>query len=168
MTVAGIAIVGPDAGNYSLASTTAATIANIMPRSLTVTPTGVNKVYDGTSAATVSFADNRIAGDSFTDASASATFTDKNAGTGKIVTVSGIAITGGNAGNYSLANTTAATTANISPRSLTVSATGVNNVYEGPPPPPSLSPTTASRATASPMPTPPPPSPTRTSAMASR
>ena len=131
VTVAGIAIVGPDAGNYSLASTTAATIANIMPRSLTVTPTGVNKVYDGTSAATVSFADNRIAGDSFTDASASATFTDKNAGTGKIVTVSGIAITGSDAGNYSLANTTAATTANISPRSLTVSATGVNNVYDG-------------------------------------
>ena len=38
----------------------------------------------------------------------SATFADKNVGTGKAVTVSGIAITGGgDAGNYTLANTTA-------------------------------------------------------------
>ena len=129
--VAGIAITGPDAGNYSLASTAAAATANITPLALTVSATGVNKVYDGTAAATVTLADNRIAGDSFTDAGASATFTDKNAGTGKIVTVSGIIITGGDAGNYSLATTTAAATANITPRSLTVSATGGNKVYDG-------------------------------------
>ena len=64
-------------------STTATTTANITPRSLTVTATGVNKVYDGTAAGTVTLTDNRVAGDSFTDADTAATFTDKNVGNGK-------------------------------------------------------------------------------------
>ena len=34
---------------------------------LTVSATGVNKVYDGTTAATVTLTDNRVAGDVFTD-----------------------------------------------------------------------------------------------------
>ena len=131
VTVAGIAITGPDAGNYSLASTAATTTANVTPRSLTVSATGINKVYDGTTAATVTLADNRIAGDVFTDADASASFADKNVGSAKAVTVAGITIAGADAGNYSLASTTATTTANITPLSLTVSATGVNKVYDG-------------------------------------
>ena len=116
VTVAGITITGTDAGNYSLASTTATTTADITPRALTVSATGVNKVYDGTTTATVTLTDNRVAGDVFTDADTSATFADKNVGTGKTVTVAGITITGTDAGNYTLANTTATTTANITPR----------------------------------------------------
>ena len=54
----------------------------------------------------------------------------KNVGTGKTVTVSGISISGTDAGNYTF-NTTATTTANITARGLTVSATGVNKVYDG-------------------------------------
>ena len=131
VTVAGITITGPDAGNYTLANTTATTTANITPQMLTVSATGVNKVYDGTTAATVILTDNRVAGDSLTDADSSATFTDKNAGTGKAVKVAGITITGPDAANYSLANTTATTTAIITPRLLTVSATGANKVYDG-------------------------------------
>ena len=131
VAVAGITITGPDAGNYSLASTTATTTANITPMALTVSATGVDKVYDGTTADSVTLTDNRVAGDALNDADTSAAFTDKNAGNGKVVAVSGIAITGPDAGNYSLTSTTASTTANITPRTLTVSATGINKVYDG-------------------------------------
>ena len=50
--MSGISISGADAANYA-ANTTTTTTANITTRSLTVTATGVNKVYDGTTAATV-------------------------------------------------------------------------------------------------------------------
>src|SRR5207302_1632205 len=86
--------------------------------------------YDGTTAATVTLSDNRLSGDVFTDSYTSATFDTKNVGTGKPVSVSGIAITGADAGNYTV-NATASTTADITARALTVSATGVNKVYDG-------------------------------------
>jgi hypothetical protein len=131
VTVSGISISGTDAGNYTLASTTATTTANITSRSLTVTATGVNKVYDGTATATVTLADNRVAGDSLTDNFTSASFADKNVGLNKTVSVSGISISGTDAGNYSLSNTTATTTANITARALHVTAAGGNKVYDG-------------------------------------
>ena len=56
-----------------------------------VTATGVNKVYDGTTAALVILGDDRVSGDVLT-VSYSATFADKNVGTGKPVSVSGIVI----------------------------------------------------------------------------
>ena len=57
-------------------------------------------------------------------------FADKNVGTGKTVSVTGITISGTDASNYSF-NTTASTTADITAAALTVSATGVNKVYNG-------------------------------------
>src|SRR5439155_24888139 len=108
----------------------AATTADITARALTVSAAGVNKVYDGTTDATATLSDDRVAGDLLTDASTAASFADKNVGTAKTVSVTGISITGPDAGNYS-ANTTASTTADISARALTVSAAGVNKVYDG-------------------------------------
>ena len=125
VSVIGISISGSDASNYSLANTTTTTTANITARPLTVSATGENKVYDGTTTATVTLSDNRIAGDVFTDSYTAATFADKNVGTGKTVSVSGISISGTDAGNYTF-NTTATTTADITQRSLTVTASGVN------------------------------------------
>src|SRR5437899_7492051 len=81
-------------------------------------------------AATVSLSDNRVSGDVFSDSYTAASFADKNVGTGKTVSVSGILISGTDAGNYTF-NTTASTTANITVRALTVSATGVNKTYDG-------------------------------------
>src|SRR5439155_24493411 len=90
----------------------------------------VNKTYDGASSATVTLSDNRVASDSLSTSYGSAGFADKNIGTAKSVSVSGIAISGTDAANYT-ANSTASTTANITARTLTVSATGVNRVYDG-------------------------------------
>src|SRR5207253_10236179 len=90
VSVSGIATSGLDAGNYSLNSTSASTTANVSPRSLTVSATGVSKVYDGTTTATVTLADDRVPGDLLTDSYASASFGDKNVANGKPVSVSGI------------------------------------------------------------------------------
>ena len=66
----------------------------------------MNKVYDGTTAAIVTLFDDRVSGDSLSVTNSTADFSDKNVGTGKTVTVLGIAISGTDAGNYTF-NTTA-------------------------------------------------------------
>ncbi|MBI1761329.1 MAG: hypothetical protein HYR56_07835 [Acidobacteria bacterium] len=129
VSVSGISISGMDAGNYTFNST-AATTANITARGLTVTATASNKVYDGNTTASVALADNRVSGDTFTINIGSATFDTKNVGIGKTVTVSGITLSGADAGNYS-ANTSTTTTANITPLALTGSITADNKVYDG-------------------------------------
>src|SRR6185369_10405927 len=108
ISVSGVSISGADAGNYTFNSTTTTT-ANITARSLTVTATGVNKVYDGKTSASVTLSDDRVAGDTLTDSFVTATFTNKNVGTGKTVAVSGVSISGADAGNYTF-NSTATTT----------------------------------------------------------
>ena len=126
----GLSLTGANAANYALASTSATNTANITKATLTVGATGVNRVYDGTTNATVTLSDNRIAGDALTTSYTNAGFADKNVGTGKTVNVIGIAVTGTDSGNYT-ANTTASTTANVTKATLIVSATGVDKVYDG-------------------------------------
>jgi filamentous hemagglutinin family protein len=129
VTIGGVVLAGADAGNYTLiAGGPTTSSANITPRPLAVTATGISKVYDTTAAATVTLADNRVAGDSLTLGS-TAVFLDKNAGIGKYVAVSNIILGGTDAGNYS-ANGSASTFADITKAALLVSATGVNKVYD--------------------------------------
>ncbi|MEO6015844.1 MAG: YDG domain-containing protein, partial [Polaromonas sp.] len=82
-----------------------------------------NRVYDGTTTAAVSLADNRVAGDVLTASNTAASFADKNVGTGKTVSVSGIGISGTDASNYT-ANTSTTTAANISRASI-ANVTGI-------------------------------------------
>ncbi len=100
----------------------------IQPKALTVTATGNNKIYDATASATVNLSSNVLADDVVTLAYTSATFGDENVGNNKTVTVNGITLSGTSAANYTF-NTAASTTANITPFSLTVSATANNKVY---------------------------------------
>jgi hypothetical protein len=118
VSATGLALAGAEAANYTV-NAAASTTAEITARPLVVTATGVNRVYDGTTAATATLADNRVTGDVLTAGYGSATFGDKNVGTGKSVSVSAIAITGADAGNYT-ANATASTAADITPRPITV------------------------------------------------
>src|SRR5207249_1639074 len=121
----GLNLSGADAANYQLPSTTASTTANITARALVVSAAGVNKVYDGATNATVTLSDNRVSGDSLSTIYTSASFADKSVATGKPVNVSAISISGTDATNYT-ANSTTSTTADITARALTVSATGIN------------------------------------------
>src|SRR5439155_7198773 len=128
--VSGISISGTDAANYT-ANTTASTTADITARALTVSAAGVNRAYDGTTDATVTLSDNRVAGDSLSSSYTGASFANKNAGTAKTVTVNGITISGTDAANYT-ANTTTTTTANITAKALTVTGITANDkVYSG-------------------------------------
>ncbi|SIR91323.1 hypothetical protein SAMN05880566_1431, partial [Janthinobacterium sp. TND4EL3] len=119
VTISGLGLGGADAANYVLASSQASTTADITPAALTVSASGVNKVYDATTNAAVTLRDNRIGNDQLSIASSGASFSDKNAGVGKTVTVAGIRLGGADAGNY-VVNTTASTTATISQAALTV------------------------------------------------
>ena len=130
VTVTGIALDGQDAGNYYLSSTVAGATANIERRVLHATASGVNRTYDGGTGATVTFSDDRVAGD-LIDYSASASFADKMAGDAKVVTVTGIGAGGQDGANYTLASTDGSTTADIARRALTISASAQNKTYDG-------------------------------------
>ena len=81
--------------------------------------TAANKVYDGTTAATATCSLTGVVGSDVVTCSGTATFDTASVGTGKTVTVTGITLSGAAAGNYTLASTTATTTANITAVTLT-------------------------------------------------
>ena len=96
--------------NYAITYNTGAMV--ISPRALTISATGVNKLFDGSAAATVTLSDNRVAGDVLTTDYTAAEFPDSSLGSGRLVTVTGITLSNADAGNYSF-NTSALTTADI-------------------------------------------------------
>ncbi|KHA75664.1 hypothetical protein NC77_28200 [Janthinobacterium lividum] len=130
VNVTDVALSGGDAGNYVLGSNAGSTTADIAVRTLNVSFNGVNKTYDGTTGAQVHFGDDRIQGDALTVAG-NAAFGNKNAGAGKAVNVTDVALSGGDAGNYVLGSNAGSTTADIAARTLNVSFNGVNKTYDG-------------------------------------
>ncbi len=115
-------------GNYAINYKTAD--FTITPRPLTVTATAKDKVYDGNTTAQVTLTDNRVPNDEISVLFTSAAFADKNAGTGKTVTVNGLSIMG-IPGNYSLAGPAVTTTADITPKPVTGSFTAASKTYDG-------------------------------------
>jgi filamentous hemagglutinin family protein len=92
---------------FSLAGVGAATTWNVTPKPLTLTGSTVaNKVYDGNANATLSNVGTLtgvLAGDAAQvslNAGATATFADKHVGTGKLVTVGNLTLSGMAASNY--------------------------------------------------------------------
>ena len=129
VTVNGLSISGTSAANY-MHNVSATTIADINVKALTITATAQNKAYDGNNNAIVNLSDNRVSGDQLETSYASASFNNKNVGTAKAVSVTGIRVNGTDASNYTI-NTSAATTGNITPKTLTVNASGNHKVYDG-------------------------------------
>src|SRR5262249_24821590 len=119
------------AGNDNYNGASGTSTIDITPRTLHVSATGVNKVYDGTTAAAVTLSDDRVAGDTETVTYTTALCDTRDVGTGKTVTVGGISIFGFAAANYHLVNTTATTNADITPLPLTGSITAASKVYDG-------------------------------------
>ena len=122
---------GNNGANYSV-TLAGSSVATITPRTLHVTATASNRVYDAGLDAQVSLADDRVAGDLLTLSDSGATFLDKNAGTGKTVLVSGIGKAGGDSANYVLASNAATTSADIARADLVVSGvTAEARAYDG-------------------------------------
>ena len=86
-------------------------------------------MYDGTTDATVTVSDDRVSGDVLSIAQTAA-FADKNVGSGKTISLSGVNLTGTDAANYNLITPTNLT-ADITARSLTVTADASDKVYDG-------------------------------------
>lgn len=129
VTASGIALSGADAGNYTV-NASATALADIVARAITATLAANGKVYDGTIAATGTLSlGGVLAGDSV-NVSGSYAFADRNAGTGKAVTASGITLGGADAGNYSV-NTTATGLADILARAITATLAANGRVYDG-------------------------------------
>jgi len=135
VTVSNISASGSMAGNYKLSNSSTTAYATVTAKNITVAAAGSNKVYDGTTADVVTLSSNGVvSGDTVNFASNSALFSDKNVGVGKVVTVSGISLTGTDAKNYSYnANTVTSGSgnANITAKSIAVTAIGSNKVYDG-------------------------------------
>jgi hypothetical protein len=120
VTVIGLTLGGAQATNYELVDPTNVT-ANITPAGLTISGVTVaDKVYDGTTIATLigtaGLSGPMVSNDdvSLVTSNATAFFADANAGTNKPVTVTGYTLTGADAGNYTLAQP-AGLTASILP-----------------------------------------------------
>jgi filamentous hemagglutinin family protein len=131
--VTGLTLIGADAGNYRR-SITVNTTATITPATLTVNGlTAASKVYDATTAATLSGTPSvtPLGSDNvFLAGTAAGNFADKNVGTAKPVSVSGLIPAGPDGHNYVLA-APAGLTADITPATLLVTGLTANNkVYD--------------------------------------
>ena len=135
VTVTGLSLSGTSAGNYSLTQPT--TTANIAAQALTVTGiTANNKTYDGTPSATLNTSGASlvgvVSGDTVTlnTSGAVGTFAQAGVGSNITVTVTGLALSGASAANYTLTQPTAA--ASITAKALTVTGITANNkTYDG-------------------------------------
>ena len=133
VTVSGYTLSGTYAGNYSLSQPTGLT-ASITPASIVVNGVAAsNKVYDGTTSATLTGTPtvSALGSDSLTVAGGVGSFADKSVGIAKSVTVSGYTLSGADAGNYTLMQPSGLS-ANISSLGLTITGvTASNKVYDG-------------------------------------
>jgi hypothetical protein len=134
VTLSGLALGGTDGGNYTAVPSSALT-ADITPAVLAISGvTANNKVYDATTAATLGGTATAAAfGSDVVGVGGTpvATFSSKNVGTGKAVAVSGYALTGADAANYSVAQP-AGLTADVTPATLLISGvTAASKVYDG-------------------------------------
>ena len=125
VTLASLNITGTDAANYRISNQ--ATTADITPATVTLSSaTADDKIYDGAVSATISTYDSLtgvIGSDavSLDPSSVTASFDTKNVGTGKTVTLNGLAITGARSANYTISSSMT-TTADVTPLALTIGA----------------------------------------------
>ena len=133
VTGTGFVLSGADAANYSLASSTLSTTADITELAVTGHFTAADKVYDGNVGATINgrSVSGEVAGDDVVLTGGSATFGSKNVGQDKTVTGTGFVLSGADAANYSLASSTLSTTADITELAVTGHFTAADKVYDG-------------------------------------
>jgi len=128
LTPAGIVNDGNNGNNYYVTFVT--TAGTITPATATVSAIGNNKVYDGTTDATVTLNVTGAVGTDVLTATDTAAFENKNVGNVIPVDVTGITISGsGVTANDYTYNTTANTTADITTAPLTITANNATKTY---------------------------------------
>ncbi|NDB95957.1 MAG: filamentous hemagglutinin, partial [Verrucomicrobia bacterium] len=137
VTVTGLSLGGADASKYTLAQPTDVK-AQIDPAPVTVTGmAATGRVYNGAADRSVALTGGTLngvlTGDSaavsLNQAGLSAWYADGNVGTGKAVTITGLALSGAKAGNYSIIQPTSVT-GDITAKTISVTGVAVaNKVY---------------------------------------
>lgn len=145
-----IHLAGADQDDYELTSDEATSVASVWARVLTGSFTAVDKVYDGTTTASVvpptgTSLDRVVAGDDVSLVVTGARFADKAAALDKTVTAD-LSLGGLDRANYQLVSSSATSTADITPRPLTGSFTVTDKVWDG-----TRSATIATRSLATPV-----------------
>ena len=104
----------------------------IKPATLTANVTASDKIYDGTVTAPANITFSGVYEEDFVTLATGAKFTfdNQNAGTDKKVTASNIVLTGDDAGNYVIDETTLTTTASILPREIYFIAEAKTKTYD--------------------------------------
>jgi hypothetical protein len=138
LTPAGLVNDANGGNNYAY-TYTQDTTGVINPKTLTVSATGLtpaNKIYDGTTNATLTPGAPSLVGVVSPDlvtlvgaGSAVGVFADRNAGLAKTVSISGLTLGGTGAGNYTLTQPTR--TANITKKPITITAVTDSKTYDG-------------------------------------
>jgi filamentous hemagglutinin family protein len=106
-------------------------ILTITPKALTADVIANNKTYDGSAIGTGTVTlSGVVAGDTVDTVGTTFTFSDKNAGIGKTVTIANTALTGTDASNYTF-TIPASALADILKKALTASVTANNKTYDG-------------------------------------
>ncbi|WP_244140680.1 YDG domain-containing protein, partial [Burkholderia sp. BCC1047] len=128
----GLGLTGNDANNYVLANDEVAH-ANIDRKVITATANAKDKTYDGNVTADLSnvklvgiIGQDVVAADGTTGK-----FDTKNVGKSKSVNGEGLSLVGDDSGNYVLDTKHAVATADITPKSITVTAAASDKVYDG-------------------------------------
>ncbi|NDC40359.1 MAG: hypothetical protein EBZ77_02255, partial [Chitinophagia bacterium] len=126
---------------YGLQSTTASGTIGIITKANISAIAGItanNKIYDGNDTATlnlsaVSYTGGYAGDDLSIINNYTAKFNNENVGVGKPVTITGLTLGGSDAGNYTLLDSTAATSANITKLTLTsiTGITALDRTYNG-------------------------------------
>ena len=133
-----VQVAGGDAGNYQLTAGSASTAATIDKRNVIASIAASDKLYDGTSGASITscsleaHADDHgvIATDDVGCSASNGDFGNKNAGLNKPVSAN-VALTGADRANYQLTSATAETNANIGKREVTASIAAGDKTYDG-------------------------------------
>jgi subtilase family serine protease len=133
VTLNGVTLIGAQAADYALADPTPTTTANVTPLAITGSITAANKIYDGTNRATIATPSlsGVIGADHVTLVNGTATFDTKDVGDEKSVTDLGLALSGAQAGDYTLANPNETAVANITPLAINATVTTASKIYDG-------------------------------------
>lgn len=138
-SLSGMQLQGADRANYAFAANSVTGAGTITPRPLSLSASVADKVYDGTTSASLLglMASGWVDGESVSANGGLAQFSDRHVlrdGAGNVlakpVLVHGVTLSGADAGNYQLSAAGVQTQAKILPRRLTVSGTTVADKVE--------------------------------------
>jgi len=139
VSVSNMTLGGADAGNYqlSVSATTLSLTADITPKAISITGiSSVDRTYNqnkdvALNQATAVF-NGAAVGDVLLALGGNGTMANADAGTGKLVTITGLSLAGADAANYTLSSNASTSTVNIARAPLSLSgATGLTKVYDG-------------------------------------